>query len=137
MLCKNALSYTQFFYVFSFNELSNYLKTIGIINNMFTQQKTLKKTRIKEKSTIVFPALLCGSENWNIKARDAERITTAETKYKRKTARHTWTDYKPNIQMAKELNTTPVLDKIQECGRNWLQNTNRMPGNILMSIKKL
>jgi len=37
------------------------------------------------------PALLYSSENWTIKARDAGRITAAELKYMRKTARYTWT----------------------------------------------
>jgi len=59
------------------------------------------KTRIKQYSSIVLPALLHSSENWNIKARDAERITAAEMKYMRKTAGYTWTDYKPNTQIAK------------------------------------
>jgi len=29
-------------------------------------------------------------------------------------------------EIAKELNITPVLDKIQKYRRNWLQHTNRM-----------
>jgi len=45
-------------------------------------------------------------------------------KYIRK-AEYTWTDYKTNTEIAKELNTTPVLDKIQEYRRNWLQHINR------------
>jgi hypothetical protein len=136
MLFKDALSSTYFFYLFSFNELNNYLKITAIINNMFTPQETSKKTKIKQFSTIVLPALLYSSENWNIKARDAERITVAEMIYTRKTAEHTWTDYKPNTQIAKKQNTIPVLGKIQEYGRNWLQNTNRMPHNRLMRIPK-
>jgi hypothetical protein len=42
----------------------------------------------------------------------------------RKTAGNTWTDYKTNTQIADELNTTPVLDKIQEYRRNCLQHVN-------------
>jgi DNA-binding CsgD family transcriptional regulator len=49
-----------------------------------------------------------------IKARDARRITAAEMKYMRRTAGHTWTDHKTNTEIAKELNITPVLDKIQD-----------------------
>jgi len=33
--------------------------------------------------------LLCGSETWTVKARDARRITAAEMKYVRRTAGHT------------------------------------------------
>ena len=49
-------------------------------------KKTLKKTRIKQYNTLALPVLLCGSETWTIKARDARRITAAEMKYMRRTA---------------------------------------------------
>jgi hypothetical protein len=45
-------------------------------------------------------------------------------------------DYKTNTETAKEPNITPVLDKIQEYRRNWLQNINRMPHNRLVRILK-
>ena len=53
--------------------------------------------------------LLYGSETWTIKARDARRITAVEMKYTKRTAGYTWTDYKTNTQIAKELKITPVL----------------------------
>jgi len=37
------------------------------------------------------------------KARDGRRITAAEMKYLRITAGYTWTDYRTNGQIAKEL----------------------------------
>jgi len=46
--------------------------------------------------------LLYGSETWTIKARDTRRITAAEMKYVRRTAGYIRTDYKTNIQIAKE-----------------------------------
>jgi hypothetical protein len=49
-----------------------------------------------------------------------------------------WTDHKTNTEIAKELNITPVLDKIQDYKRNWIQHVNRMPRNRLSRlIKKL
>jgi len=39
-------------------------------------------------------------------------------KYMRKTAGYTWIDHKTNTEIAKEINITPVLDKIEEHGRN-------------------
>jgi hypothetical protein len=33
-------------------------------------------------------------------------------KYMRRTAGYTWTDYKTNTQIAKELKVTPILDKL-------------------------
>jgi hypothetical protein len=64
-------------------------------------------------NTLALPVLSYGSETWTIKARDASRITAAEMKYMR-TAGYIWTDYKTNLQIAKELKITPVLDKLLE-----------------------
>jgi hypothetical protein len=85
------------------NILHNYLKITGILNNVFRPQKTLKKTIIKLYNTLVLPVLLYGSKIWIIKAKNARRITAAEIKYMRRTAGYTWTDYKTNAQIAKEL----------------------------------
>jgi hypothetical protein len=46
------------------------------------------------------------------------------------------TDYKANAQIAKELKITPVLDKLLECNRNWIQHVNRMPRNRLPRVMK-
>jgi hypothetical protein len=70
-------------------------------------KKPLKKTRIKLYNTLGLPVLLYGSETWTVKASDARRITAAEMKYMRRTAGYTWTDYRTNAQISKELKTTP------------------------------
>ena len=68
---------------------------------------------------LALPALLHGSENWVIKARDARRrIRAAKMKYMRKTAGYIRMCYKRNTEIAKKLNLTPVLDKLQDCRRN-------------------
>ena len=90
-------------------------------------KKTLKKTRIKLHNTLSLPVLLRGSETWTIEASDARRITAAETKCIRRTAGYTWTDYKTNAQIVKELKITPILDKLLEYKRCWMQHVNRMP----------
>jgi hypothetical protein len=79
--------------------------------------------------------LLYGSETWTIKARDARRIT-AEMKYMRRTAGYTWTDYKTNSHIAKELEITPVPDKLLEYKRNRIQHVNRMAHDRLPRIMK-
>jgi ribosomal protein S17E len=61
------------------------------------------------------------NENWAIKARYPGRITATGMKYMRKTTGFTWTDYKTNTKIAKELNITSVLKKyanIEEIGCN-------------------
>jgi hypothetical protein len=80
--------------------------------------------------------LLYGSETWIIKARDARRITAAEMKYMRRTAGYIWTDYKTNIQIVTELKTTPILEKLLEYKRRWIQHVNRMPRNRLPRVMK-
>jgi len=42
-----------------------------------------------------------------------------------------WLDYKTIIDIAKKLNITLVLDKMQDYRRNWIQHVNRMPCNSL------
>ena len=81
---------------------------------MFRPEKTLEKTIIILYHTAALLALLYGSENWTIKARDARRITAAEMKYMRKTSGYTWTYYKTDPEIANELSTNPALDKTQK-----------------------
>jgi len=83
-------------------KVQNYLKITGIINNVFRPKKTLKNKN-KLYNTLALPVLLYGSETWTIQAWDARRISAAEMKYMRRTAGYTWTDYKTNLHIAKEL----------------------------------
>ena len=80
--------------------------------------------------------MLYGTVTWTIKARDTRRITAAEMKYMRRIAGYTWTDCKTNTQITKELKTTPILDKLLEFKRNWIQHVNRIPYNRLPRIMK-
>jgi len=118
------------------NKLNNILKITGILNNVFRPQKTLKKTRIKLYNTLALPVLLYVNETWTIKASDARRITAAGLKYMRRTAGYTWTDYKTNAQIAKELKITQILDKLLEYKRSWIQHVNRMSRNRLPRVMK-
>jgi len=86
---------------------------------VFRPQKSLRKTRIKLYNTLALPVLLYGSETWTVKARDTRRITAAEMKYMRRTTGYTWTDYKTNAQITKELKITQILHKLMEYKRNW------------------
>ena len=51
-----------------------------------------------------------------------------------RTAGYTRTDYKTNTHIEKELKITPILDKLLEYKRNWIQHVNRMPRNRLSII---
>ena len=67
---------------------------------------------------------------------DGRRITAAEMEYMRRTAGYTGTDYKTNTQIAKELKMTPILEKLLEYKRNWIQHVNGMPRNRLPRVMK-
>jgi len=54
----------------------------------------------------------------------------------RRTAGYIQTDYKTNTHIAKELKITPILDKLLEYKRNWIQHINIMPRNRLHSLAK-
>jgi len=54
----------------------------------------------------------------------------------RRTAGYTWTDYKTNAQITKELKITQILDKLLEYKRNCIQHVNRMPRNRLPRVIK-
>jgi len=57
-------------------------------------------------------------------------------KYMTRTAGYTWTVYKTNTQITKKLQITPILDKLLEYKRNWIQNVNSMPRNRLPRVMK-
>jgi len=80
--------------------------------------------------------LLYGSKTWIVKARNNRRITAADVKYMRRTAAYTWTDYKTNEQITKELKVTQFLDKLPEHKRDWIKHVNRMPRSRLPRVMK-
>ena len=101
------------------------LRSYGLMSGKYSYPEELKHTQLK------------GRETWTIKASDARRITAAaEMKYMRRTAGYTWTDYKTNAQVAKELKITQILDKLLEYKRSWIQHVNRMHRNKLPRVMK-
>ena len=103
------------------------MKITDTLNNVFRPQRNLKNTSKKLYSTLVLPVLLYGRETWTIKASDARRIKAAVMKYMKRRAGYTWTDYKTNAQIAKELKITPILEKLLEYKKSWIEHVNRMP----------
>jgi hypothetical protein len=79
--------------------------------------------------------LLYGSETWTIKARDASRDGVPDKNSSIHLDR-LQNKYTTNVQIAKELKITPVLDKLLEYKRNWIQHVNIMPCNRLPRVMK-
>jgi hypothetical protein len=68
---------------------------------------------------------LYGSENWTIKANDKTRITAAEMRFMRTTAKYIWSDYKRNDDILKELKTDHIMGKILKYKNSLIQHVNR------------
>jgi hypothetical protein len=49
---------------------------------------------------------------------------------------YTWTDHRTNTDIATVLNIKPVLNKIQDYKRKWMQHVNQMPHNRLPRLIK-
>jgi len=66
--------------------------------------------------------VLRGSENWTINARDCKKNNSSRDETYEKNSRIHLDRIYIKKKVARELNITSVLDKIQEYGRNWLQH---------------
>ena len=78
----------------------------------------------------------CNSTKLNIFPEIPKYFQNMHFIYMRRTAGCTWTDYKTNTQITKELKITTILDKLLEYKRNWIQHVNRMPRNRLPKVMK-
>ena len=56
--------------------------------------------------------------------------------YIRRIVGYTFTDYKINAKISKELKITPLLDILLEYKRNWIQHVNSTPRNRLHRVMK-
>jgi uncharacterized ubiquitin-like protein YukD len=74
-------------------KISKFLKIKGLINTIFKPSKVKQQTRIQVYNTLALPTLFYGSENWTMKANNKIRITTAEKRFMRTTAKYIWSDY--------------------------------------------
>jgi hypothetical protein len=107
------------------------LKIFKVGGNKNQTAETLKKTRIKPYNTLALPAMLYSSEDWTVTATDASRIRAVEMKYMRRTAGNTPADHKTNTEIVIELNITPIVDRIYDPKKKWIQYINRMPRSQL------
>jgi hypothetical protein len=67
-------------------KLEKFNTALRIINEVFHSAKVRKHTRLGTCKTLVRPILTYGSEAWNIRKQYEQRLTTAETKFMRRTA---------------------------------------------------
>jgi hypothetical protein len=61
-----------------------------------------------------------------LKEQEKSRITAAEMKFMRKTAKYTWHDHKRNQDITKELKIQPVIKKVNNYKNKWIQHVRQM-----------
>ena len=83
------------------------------------------ETILKIYNNLVLSTFLYGSENWTLTALQRRKIGAAEMKLLRPLAGYTLYDHKTNDSVRRELQTECLLDKTDECRRNWLLHMQR------------
>jgi hypothetical protein len=73
---------------------ANFVKVLGIINQIFKPSLISIHTRIRIYKTLAGPVLSYGSEAWTIKRTAERRLMSAEMRFLRRTARYTRWDHK-------------------------------------------
>ena len=74
---------------------------------------------------MALPTLLYGRENGAIREQYKSRITSAEMKFRKGSAKHTWQDYKTNEDILSELKINPAVKKIHNYRHKWVQHVPR------------
>jgi hypothetical protein len=116
------------------DKITKFSKIRRITSNTFKLNEVQKCTQIKSYNTLVLPISLYGSETWTVKSQDKCRLTAAEMKFMRKTAKYTWRDRKTNAEILNEFEVISILDKITSYKSDWIQHVNRMPRSRLPNL---
>jgi hypothetical protein len=78
------------------SKISKFIRTIGVINQVFKPSLVQQHTRLNIYRTLARPVLIYGSETWIIRKPDEKRLQAAKMKFMRKTAGLTLWDHKRN-----------------------------------------
>jgi hypothetical protein len=84
---------------------ANFVKVLGIINQIFKLSLVSRRTRIRIHKTLARPILSYGSEARTIRRTDERRLISAEMHFLRRTAGDTRWDHKRNEDILTELQT--------------------------------
>jgi hypothetical protein len=68
------------------------------------------------------------------KIKNESRLTEAEMKFLRKTAKYTWRVHKTSEKILNELKVTSILDKVTSYKSDWIQHVNRIPRSRLQHL---
>jgi tRNA U34 5-methylaminomethyl-2-thiouridine-forming methyltransferase MnmC len=84
------------------SKISKFVRTIGIINQVFKLSLVQKHTRLNICRTLTRPVLIYGSEAWTIRKADEKILQAAEMKFMTKTDALTLWDHKRNEEILKK-----------------------------------
>jgi len=89
-------------------KISKFLQIMGIINRNLKSSQVQKHAILNIYNTLTLPTLLCGCENWTIKESDKSRITSAEIKFMKRTAKCTRQHCEPDEEILSHLKLTQM-----------------------------
>jgi hypothetical protein len=96
-------------------KIIKYTKTMSTINAVLKPTLVQKHTRIRLYKTLARQALCYGSEAWNTRKGDSNRLTACEMKFMRRTAGYTKWEHKINEDILTELKIETIIDYIKHC----------------------
>jgi hypothetical protein len=112
---------------------ANFVKVLGIINQIFKPLLVSRHTRIciyKTHSLLFIrlarPVLSYESEAWTIRRADEKRLISAEMRFLRRTAGYTRWDHKRNKDILTELQFSQITEFICQYRKNWKELVDRM-----------
>jgi hypothetical protein len=112
---------------------ANFVKVLGIINQIFKPSLISRHTRIHIYKTLARPVLSYGSKAWTI-SRDERRSISAEMRFLRRTAGYSRWDHKRNEDILTELQISQITEFICQYRRNWKERVDRMSSDRIPKI---
>jgi hypothetical protein len=104
----------------------NFVKVLGIINQIFKPSLVSRHTRIRIYKTLARPVLSYGSEAWTIRRTDERKLISAEMRFLMRTAGYTRWDHKRNEDILTELQVSQITEFIHQYRKNWKEHVDRM-----------
>jgi hypothetical protein len=105
---------------------ANFVKVLGIINQIFKHSLVSRHTRIRIYKTLARLVLSYGSEAWTVRRTDERRLISAEMCFLRSTAGYTCWDHKRNEDILTELQISEITEFIYQYRKNWKEHVDRM-----------
>jgi hypothetical protein len=112
-------------------KVANFVKVLGIINQIFKPSLVSRRTRICIYKTLARPVLSYGSEAWTIRRIDEKRLISSEMSFLSRTTGYTRWDHKRNEDVLTELKISQMTVFMYQYRKNWKEHVDRIPKMIL------